>query len=411
MRKFIFAVIGAIALLAAVSVMTMGSNSSLSLNPFAQSSAEDPEGDEPEALWIDTVMYAKGHAFGFRGDITDWGGWYFDTVYVGEDRMMTYDSVGPSTLKLSLVTRDLILDLGDPYAILKIKNFMQPLPGFKLFRKSYEQCLDSVVDEEYGAYNYMGSFTFLAECPDSSIKDRAAINRFICDLSGISESEKVKIPGVSALYAGISQTKNYRPVYTGDAGNIESLSDFLALKTFENWIRGGEFGMGSSEYVISIKANIYNPRFVTLSKFEYDRIGSGHGMYTETFHTMDMQTGKELSNEDIFIPKSEEKVKELLYDVMSKDPRYTGWNRDVKTADDVRDMMESRKSGDGESDETESGEDSGFILPEGALTGDGILFSFQPYEIGCWASGAFHFVVPYRKLMPFLTKKAKLLIK
>ena len=44
MRKFIFAVIGAIALLAAVSVMTMGSNSSLSLNPFAQSSAEDPEG-------------------------------------------------------------------------------------------------------------------------------------------------------------------------------------------------------------------------------------------------------------------------------------------------------------------------------------------------------------------------------
>lgn len=56
MRKFIFAVIGAIALLAAVSVMTMGSNSSLSLNPFAQSSAEDPEGDEPEALWIDTVM-------------------------------------------------------------------------------------------------------------------------------------------------------------------------------------------------------------------------------------------------------------------------------------------------------------------------------------------------------------------
>ena len=118
---------------------------------------------------------------------------------------------------------------------------------------------------------------------------------------------------MSALYAGISQTKNYRPVYTGDAGNIESLSDFLAHKTFENWIRGGEFGMGSSEYVISIKANIYNPRFVTLSKFEYDRIGSGHGMYTETFHTMDMQTGKELSNEDIFIPKSEEKVKELLY--------------------------------------------------------------------------------------------------
>lgn len=48
-----------------------------------------------------------------------------------------------------------------------------------------------------------------------------------------------------------------------------------------------------------------------------------------------------------------------------------------------------------------------FELPEGALTETGIVFSFQPYEIDCWAAGAYHFIVPYNKIMPYLTTKAK----
>lgn len=51
-----------------------------------------------------------------------------------------------------------------------------------------------------------------------------------------------------------------------------------------------------------------------------------------------------------------------------------------------------------------------FELPEAAFTEEGMVFSFQPYEIDCWAAGTYHFVVPYNKLMPYLTPGAKRLI-
>ena len=51
-----------------------------------------------------------------------------------------------------------------------------------------------------------------------------------------------------------------------------------------------------------------------------------------------------------------------------------------------------------------------FELPDGALTNDGVVFSFQPYEIDCWAAGAYHFIVPYKKLQPYLTPKVKELL-
>ena len=107
-------------------------------------SADQTELEEEDELWFDTVMYAKGHAFGYSRDVSIWGGWYIDTVCVGNDNMLQYDSVGPSKLKLSLVTRELIVDLGDSEVISKIKDFMKPIDGFKRLNKRYEECLDSL---------------------------------------------------------------------------------------------------------------------------------------------------------------------------------------------------------------------------------------------------------------------------
>lgn len=99
-------------------------------------------------------MYAKDHSFGYSGDVSIWGGWYFDTICVSYDQMLSYDSVGPSTLKPSLVTRNLLVDIGEPDALEKIRNFMMPVDGFRRFRKNYEKCLDSVYDEEFVYYKY-----------------------------------------------------------------------------------------------------------------------------------------------------------------------------------------------------------------------------------------------------------------
>lgn len=418
MRKFIFIIIGAFLALAILSFVDWNSfDSSRFIQPTG-SSSNNEESDEAESLWTDTIMFAGGHSFGYSGGVSMWGGWLFDTMPVGDDQMLRYDSVGPSTLKLSLVTRDLVIDLRDPDAGAKIKAFMQPINGFKRFNKSYEKCLDTIVFEETSLFErdtmkYMGKFIFTVDYPDSCIGNKETINRFICELSGISENEKAKVSGLSAFYAGFKPTKNYRPVYSGNANDMKCLSDFLAHKTFENWIRGGEFDMGSSAATLAIKPHIANERFVTFSMYEYDRVGTEHGMYTETFHTFDFNTEKELTNTDIFKSQYINKVKTKLFEVMAEDPHYRAWNGDSITASEIQGRIEGWQSPNPVLEGTEWEETENevkFELPNGALTDSGVVFSFQPYEIDCWAAGAYHFIVPYKQLMPYMTLKAKRLI-
>ncbi|MCM1520958.1 MAG: DUF3298 domain-containing protein [Lachnoclostridium sp.] len=365
-------------------------------------------------LWFDTVASVDGHSFGFSGDISVWGGWYYDTIPVGDDFMLSYDSVGPSSLKLSLVTRNLIVDLNDDKAVDKIKDFFNPLRGFRRFSKDYEEILDSIVDEEYGTMTCVGEFSFTVDFPDSLLTDAVKINKFICELSGVSDNAKAKVDKLSVFYAGYDPMKYYRPVYTGDVNDMNRLSDFLAHKTFENWKRGDNVNEMSNTAKLEIRSHIANPRYVTLSKFEYERIGLGHGMYTETFHSLDLTTGKTLSNKDIFLPKSLDKVKTALFETMAADSHYLYWCQDVRTAADVELMIQSCQAPDPELDGTEweePKEEYVFELPEGALTDRGVVFSFQPYEISCWAAGAFHFVVPYDSLLPYMTDKARSLIR
>lgn len=415
---FTAVIVSVIALVVYASVDWNSLNLSLSLPEGDNSvSGRHPKTDTPsvdeDKLWIDTVMYAKGHAFGYSGDISMWGGWYFDTIFVGDDNMLVYDSVGPSTLKLSLITREFTVNLGDKNAANKIRSFMNPVKGFKRFQKNYEQCLDSVTDEEYGTWKYMGEFSFTVDYPDSSMENASKINHFIGELTGISELEKAKVPNLSAFYAGFKQTKNYRPVYTGNANDMKSLSDFLAHKTFENWIRGGECDMGSSAATLAIKPCITNERFITFSVYEYDRVGTGHGMYTETFHTFDFKNGKEMTNSDIFNSKCLNQVAMSLFEVMAKDPKYRASYGDSISATDIQSKIEGWQSPDPILEGTEWEEkdkDVKFELPDGALTDTGVVFSFQSYEIDCWAAGTYHFIVPYKMLLPYMTKNAKRLI-
>lgn len=418
---FTVVMVSAIALVVYASVDWTNLDLSLPISPeetaivscqsYNDASSEDSV--ENDRLWIDTVMYAKGHAFGYSGDISMWGGWYLDTIFVGDDNMLRYDSVGPSTLKLSLITRELLVDLGDKDVADKILMFLNPINGFQRFQQNYEECLDSVTDEEYGTWKYMGEFSFTVDYPESGMENAGKINRFICQLSGISENEKAKVPGLSAFYAGFKPTKNYRPVYTGNANDMKCLSDFLAHKTFENWIRGGEFDMGSSAATLAIKPHIANEKFVTFSMYEYDRVGTGHGMYTETFHTFDFNTEKELTNNDIFKSQYIHKVKMKLFEVMAKDPHYCVWNGDSIKASEIQGKIEGWQSPNPVLEGTEweeSEREVKFELPDGALTNSGVVFSFQPYEIDCWAAGSYHFIVPYKQLMPYMTLKAKRLI-
>lgn len=363
---------------------------------------------EPEPvsrkLLIDTIMFAKGHSFGYSGYVSDWDGWYYDTVRVGNDRMLTYDSVGPSTLRLDLVTRSITVDLGSKDPAGKIKKFLSPIDGFKRFEKEYTVVVDSVYDEDYGMIRCWGKISFIADYADKCNANAGKINRFMVDLVCNSGDTEMKIPALTSLYIGYKRTRQSGKKYDGAVKDMAALSDFIRDKTVEWWKEDDDLPYeGSAATSIAVRGNIANSSFVTFSVYDYNRMGSGHGGYIETFHSFDVKNGKELYNTDIFKPKTLDKVKLLLYDAMANHPRYTAWNRDIKSASDVQARFERTKL-----DEQEAPE---FTLPQGALTNSGVVFSFQPYEIGCWAEGAYHFVIPYKSLMPYLTSRTKDLLR
>lgn len=89
---------------------------------------------------------------------------------------------------------------------------------------------------------------------------------------------------------------------------------------------------------------------------------------------------------------------------MAKDPHYLEWHSFVTSPDEVGPLIESWQSSFSDLEGTEWEEpkkEFEFKLPETALTDKGVIFSFQPYEIDCWAAGAYHFIVPYSRLIPY----------
>lgn len=333
-------------------------------SPSGNTSANnDADSDRP---YIDTIMCTRGHAFGYSGDITVWDGWYLDSVKVGDDLMLEYDSVGPSALRLSLVTRDITVDLSSDNAAKAIRDFLGPIEGFRRYQKKYEVCIDSVVDEKYGLLKCTAYYSFTADYAEPGTANASALNKFMCDLTYIP----------SEVIAGNS-TKGHEDI----AAAMPALSDYMLNRMIKYWKEEDDLSyLWSVGADIAVSAHIVNPKFATYGVYSYDRSGSGHGMYTKTFHTLDVESGEIMSNNNIFKPNSLADVRSALIDVMAEDPRSDGWNMDQD-------------------------------LPQGALTDSGVVFSFQPYEIDCWAAGTLHFIVPYRTLMPYLTPKAKDLIK
>ena len=132
-------------------------------------------------------------------------------------------------------------------------------------------------------------------------------------------------------------------------------------------------------------------------------------MYTETFHTLDLRSEKELRNTDIFKSQSIDKVKMKLFEVMANDPHYLAWHDSIENPSAIEEMIVAWQSPEPVLEDTEweeSEREVMFELPDGALTDSGVVFSFQPYEIDCWAAGTYHFIVPYKQqLMPLYDTK------
>lgn len=133
-------------------------------------------------------------------------------------------------------------------------------------------------------------------------------------------------------------------------------------------------------------------RYVTYRFYSYYNTMGAHGFMEEYYLTFNEETGNILGYKEIIGTKAmPDAIKMLEQKLTAKEAQY-------------RDMDEPYPAGmDAEQLEANASEIikevyQGSYYPRPALTKEGIVFSYQPYEKGAFCDGILHFVIPCSKL-------------
>lgn len=401
MRKLLLIILGAIAIsvvCATVSFnvlslsMPMQAKETLSCNP-----------DEDEWAYFDTVMSVGGKVIG-------WGGYYipmklmFDGEEVCDNPLVRVDTVSPTVCRLKMVTKQEDFDLTEKDVMARLRQFNKPLEGFCRYQKVYIEHFDSAVNDEGQLQKQNTIYAFTLDYPKEDFIQRVPVLRWLCDMISVAHDMDVEVPEYTDLYIGYNPSKYKGQVYTGDAADIERFAEFATNKAFTEW-RNADPGIMDIHIVTDYRAHIVNDKYVTYGAYVHSNQEPAHGMYTEEFYTYDLKGNQMVNNDYLFKEGSLDKVRKLIFAEIAKDDIYRYFNPEVETAEDVAQCIAEWNS------DPVTDMQGVFDIPQGALTNEGVVFSFQPYEISGFAAGAFHITVPYSKLKPYLTTAAKNLIK
>lgn len=153
------------------------------------------------------------------------------------------------------------------------------------------------------------------------------------------------------------------------------------------------------DYMLEISPAWTSPdgRYVTYRFYSYYYTMGAHGFMEEYYLTFNEDTGNILGYEEIIGAKAfPDAIKLLEQKLTAKEAQY-------------RDMDEPYPAGmDAEQLEANASEIikevyQSLYYPRPALTNEGIVFSYQPYEKGAFCEGILHFVIPYSKLKTKIT--------
>lgn len=136
------------------------------------------------------------------------------------------------------------------------------------------------------------------------------------------------------------------------------------------YLKNEDFGFPLCYLRAFITPRYVSDRYVTLFVSTLLFAYGAHDFPGERYITFDMKTGEVVTNETFFKPSALKQVKAKLEEYMECEGRYIGKNE----------------------------------MPQVALMEDGVVFSFQPYQIGSYADGLFHFVVPYDEVKRYIKK-------
>ena len=279
----------------------------------------------------------------------------------------------------------LLVDFSDENSLAQLSTLTAVLPSF-------ERKTQSFVKEDSVA-----QYCFEVDFPTISVANAKVIRKWLTGKIVAANNDEVdgtiaaKIHNCKISPKGVLE-------YSGDPMDNRQIAQFAADVYFA--IIEADYGDMEEDFIptglyqeLNMRVMICNDRFVTYQQCESSYCGGTHGGFTERLVSFDHVNNQEIDNSYLLKSGCEEELVDLLVEEARKSPYYQ------KSESDIHASLANK--------DEEGNLIGGYTFPRLGLSEEGVVFSFQPYEISSFADGAFHFVIPYEKVKHLLTNRAK----
>lgn len=394
-------------------------NVSENLYSYIADMGEDEADDESDAESNDDTEYVSSYVPvpipAFVNHLLDYADWWADTVcvvngtayYWGYEtycrsnvlfnknkvlltapvlRIDSFASGCDTKFYVSNAAKRVLVDFSDKKTLERLKSLTGTLPSFTRFRK-----------DTIAGFGRTVLHSFATDFPETSVPNSNGIRKWLIKLVERSQSLDADVPAVTSIYIGYSKRSYGGWTYRGNINDNRQIARFVANIYFA--IKKGEYGTNDEDYPaalfsdLNLQAIVHNSRYVTYQEYTHDYNGGAHGFYTERLVSYDHVHQQEIDCDYLFKPERMSDVLSILLDEAKKTQQYKEWEPNI---------MDYVTNQDEDGNET-----GGFTLPTPGLSEDGIVFSFQPYAISCFAAGTFHFTIPYSRIKNCLTTRGK----
>lgn len=287
---------------------------------------------------------------------------------------------------ISVVDKSRVIDFSNVQSRRSMSSLSQLLPTFTRFKN------DSIA-----GFGHTVLYSFSVDFPKTPVRHADEIRKWLVDKIVNSQIIDEDVPDASSLWIKHARKAKGGWKYRGNIYDHHQIAKFVASIYFA--LKKGEYGTNDDDYpsclfsVLNMRAVVQNDRFVTYQQCTHDYNGGIHGYYTERLISYDYEHRQEINFSYLFKPQSKQQLLEILLDVAKNHYKYHGWTPDIMSSVCVVD---------------EDGNPTGELnFPQPGLSEEGVVFSFQPYEIDCYAAGTYHFTVPYDKVKHFMTPRGK----
>jgi hypothetical protein len=292
------------------------------------------------------------------------------------------DSVGPTSFKFSNLTKSITVNFRNRQDIIALCNLFKTADGFEPYYKNYERSITE--SDGYQYHSYCGSYI---DYPTATHRNAELINRWL------------RYTLVNETLWRDDEIEPY-PTYKQNTADKASLAKYCADRFFYyNSYSGTYF------YAYDMRVAISKRNYITYQQLTYTYLSGAHGFYTERLPTLDLLNGKAITVNYLFKKSELSNVKELVVRTALRDDNYRYWHDEQ----DYEDAIVNFSPADNETSETKA-DIANVNISDVGLTDKGVVFSYQPYEIACFAAGCFHFLIPYSTLAPYMTDHAKQLV-